>query len=139
MLRGGSILNELPDVPAENLLLSENPDDGGLVIEIEKIVVHPKFNPFTYEHDIALITLKKTIRPSRDLFPICLPAPPKTNNEFTDYSGEEVAITGWGCESEHCAFDESPRFLQETVMTAIPNDLAMCWYVLFIRNYIPDV
>ena len=33
-------------------------------------------------------------------------------------------ITGWGCQQERCKFEESPRYLQETVMTAIPNNLA---------------
>ena len=58
MLRGGSVLNELPEVPDTNLLPFDENLDGGQQFDVEKIVVHPKFNPFTYEHDIALITLK---------------------------------------------------------------------------------
>jgi len=98
------------------------------MMEVEKIVLHPQFNPFTFENDIAVITLKREIRPSQDLFPICLP-PPVRNDEMTDYSGVDVAITGWGCKQEHCKLEESPTVLQETVMTAIPNDLAMCWFM----------
>ena len=116
-------MNELPDTSPSNYV-----DDGGQIMQIEKIVLHPKFNPFTFENDIAVITLKDEIRPSQDLFPICLP-PPLKDEEISDYSGVDVAITGWGCKQEHCKFDESPSFLQETVMTAIPNDLAMCWFM----------
>ena len=51
-------MNELPEVPDTNLLPFDENLDGGQQFDVEKIVVHPKFNPFTYEHDIALITLK---------------------------------------------------------------------------------
>jgi len=131
VLRGGSVLNELPDISPTNFLgfsSDASEDAGGQLMEIEKIVLHPKFNPFTFENDIAVITLKYEIRPSQDLFPICLP-PPVQNGKVTDYSGVEMAITGWGCQQERCKFEESPRYLQETVMTAIPNNLAMCWFM----------
>ena len=55
VLRGGSVLNELPEVPDTNLLPFDENLDGGQQFDVEKIVVHPKFNPFTYEHDIALV------------------------------------------------------------------------------------
>ena len=55
MLRGGSVLNELPEVPDTNLLPFDENLDGGQQFDVEKIAVHPKFNPFTYEHDIALV------------------------------------------------------------------------------------
>ena len=90
MLRGGSVLNELPEVPeTTNLLNFDENLEGGQKFEVENIVVHPKFNPFTYEHDIALITLKNSIRPSKELFPVCLPEP-KMKNEITDYSGKDL-------------------------------------------------
>ena len=93
VLRGGSVLNELPEVPDTNLLSFDENLDGGQQFDVEKIVVHPKFNPFTYEHDIALITLKNRIRPSKELFPVCLPEP-KMNNEVTDYSGKDLLRYG---------------------------------------------
>ena len=96
VLRGGSILNELPDISPTNFLgfsSDASEDAGGQLMEIEKIVLHPKFNPFTFENDIAVITLKYEIRPSQDLFPICLP-PPVKSGKVTDYSGVEMAITG---------------------------------------------
>ena len=69
-------MNELPNQEEQqNFWLDEThaTDHGGIVIDIAKITVHPKFNPFTYEHDIDLITFKEKIRPSKDLFPVCLP------------------------------------------------------------------
>ena len=122
-------MNELPSQgeDPDEIFILEDSDHGGIIMEIEQVLVHPDFNPFTYEHDIALIKLKERIRPSRDLFPVCLPPPLRTGQDLTDYSGEEVAITGWGCRAEHCAAHESPRYLQEVVMDVIPNVLAMCW------------
>lgn len=32
---------------------------GGVVIEIASITIHPKYQPFTFENDIALIRLKE--------------------------------------------------------------------------------
>ena len=48
-------MNELPEVPDTNLLPFDENLDGGQQFDVENIVVHPKFNPFTYEHDIALV------------------------------------------------------------------------------------
>ena len=76
-LRGASIFNRLGFL-------------GGTVIEIETLIIHPDFNPFTYENDIAVITFKNEIIQSRDLFPICLP-PPLKNDEITDYKRIDVS------------------------------------------------
>ena len=46
VLQGGSVLNELPEVPDTNLLPFDKNLDGGQQFDVEKIVVHPKFNPF---------------------------------------------------------------------------------------------
>ena len=32
---------------------------GGVVMEIATITIHPKYQPFTFENDIALIRLKE--------------------------------------------------------------------------------
>ena len=47
MLRGGSMLNELPEVPDTNLLPFDENLDGGQQFDVEKIVARPKFKPFT--------------------------------------------------------------------------------------------
>ena len=114
-------MNELPDD-------DDDPQNwkNGMSLDIENVKVHPKFDPFTFEYDIAIITLKEHIWPSRDLFPICLPEP-VVDGKLSDYEGTEVAVTGWGCMEEQCKFDDQPKHLRETVMHIVPNDLAMCW------------
>lgn len=119
------MINELPTAEEQELWLHGQFDHGGIIIEISKIIVHPSYNPFTYENDIALIFLSDRIRPSRELFPVCLPPP--ASAQVTDYSGSDVSVTGWGCTSEQCGVGETPRILQEAVLEVISNDLAMCW------------
>ncbi len=130
ILRGGSVINKLPTV--EEMLEFDNEDDhGGVVIEIGKIEVHPSFNPFNFENDIAILTLVELIRPTRDLFPVCLPPALRKSNEVSKYEGTEAFVTGWGCEVENCTL--VPHTLRETTMDIIPNDLAMCWYLPYIH------
>ena len=110
----------------EEMLEFDNEDDhGGVVMEISRIDVHPLFNPFSFENDIAVLTLTEQIRPSRDLFPVCLPPPASPKNSVNNHEGLDAIVTGWGCEVENCTL--VPLKLHETTMEVIPNDLAMCW------------
>ena len=34
---------------------------GGVPIEIDKITIHPKYHPFTFENDIAVIKFQEVI------------------------------------------------------------------------------
>uniref|UniRef100_A0AAG5DAE0 Peptidase S1 domain-containing protein n=1 Tax=Anopheles atroparvus TaxID=41427 RepID=A0AAG5DAE0_ANOAO len=42
------------------------------VVKIDKIVVHPDYNPETFQPDIALVWLAKSIVPTAEKYPICL-------------------------------------------------------------------
>ena len=42
--------------------------------KIAKKIVHPKYNFFTYENDLALLKLDKRIDFQDNIIPICLPA-----------------------------------------------------------------
>jgi hypothetical protein len=83
-------------------------------------------NPFCKVFFFAKMKLVPNVRDKNNAKQIWLLRVPSISKDVLD-SGQDVAITGWGCRKEHCDFKESPRFLQEIVMTAIPNDLAMCW------------
>ncbi|XP_061482651.1 coagulation factor X-like [Rhineura floridana] len=45
----------------------------GVILTVDKIYVHQKFIPETYDYDIALIQLKTPIQFSRNVIPACLP------------------------------------------------------------------
>ena len=41
--------------------------------KIQQKIVHPKYNFFTYEYDIALLKLEKRVDFHENIIPICLP------------------------------------------------------------------
>ena len=41
--------------------------------KIQRKIVHPKYNFFTYEYDIALLKLEKRVDFHENIIPICLP------------------------------------------------------------------
>jgi len=121
VLRGGSNLNILGHLSSVHR-------------EVDEVRVHPKFNPFTFEHDIALLRFRTPVRFTRNLYPVCLPPPPAIlqpsgDPVVTDYTDDVVSVHGWGCLREGCQLGVNvPVYLHETSLTVIPNDLAMCWF-----------
>lgn len=71
---------------------------------VAKKVVHPKYNFFTYEYDLALVRLESSLAFAPHISPICLPA---TDDLLI---GENATVTGWGRLSEGGTL---PSVLQE--------------------------
>lgn len=71
---------------------------------ITKKVVHPKYNFFTFEYDLALVRLETPLAFAAHISPICLPA----SDELL--IGENATVTGWGRLSEGGTL---PSILQE--------------------------
>lgn len=67
-------------------------------------VVHPKYNFFTYEYDLALVRLDSPLSFAPHIAPICLPA----SDDLL--IGENATVTGWGRLSEGGTL---PSILQE--------------------------
>lgn len=57
---------------------------------ILKKIVHPKYNFYTYEYDLALVRLEAPLEFAPHISPICLPA---TQDLLV---GENATLTGWG-------------------------------------------
>ncbi len=57
---------------------------------ISKKIVHPKYNFYTYEYDLALVRLEQPLEFAPHISPICLPA---TEDLLV---GENATLTGWG-------------------------------------------
>lgn len=81
---------------------------------VAKKVVHPKYNFFTYEYDLALVRLESSLTFAPHISPICLPA---TDDLLI---GENATVTGWGRLSEGGTL---PSVLQEV---KLPENVLQC-------------
>ncbi|RXG61553.1 Serine proteinase stubble, partial [Armadillidium vulgare] len=97
----------------------------------KKKVVHPNYNFFTYEYDLALVEMESEIQFQPHIQPICLPG----NQDLL--IGEIAKVTGWGRLSEHGTL---PSILQQTSVPIMSN--AKC-QELFLKGgrkeHIPDI
>lgn len=71
---------------------------------VARKAVHPKYNYYTYEYDLALVKLESPVQFAPHISPICLPA---TDDLLV---GENATVTGWGRLSEGGVL---PSILQE--------------------------
>lgn len=71
---------------------------------VARKAVHPKYNFFTYEYDLALVKLENTLQFAPHISPICLPG----SDDLL--VGENATVTGWGRLSEGGVL---PSILQE--------------------------
>jgi hypothetical protein len=55
-----------------------------------KIIVHENFNENTFENDIALVMLNKSVEFEDTIQPICLP------KQMEDFSGQTGYVSGFG-------------------------------------------
>uniref|UniRef100_A0A3Q2QZD8 Serine protease 56 n=1 Tax=Fundulus heteroclitus TaxID=8078 RepID=A0A3Q2QZD8_FUNHE len=69
-------------------LIMTYPDEQ--VLKVNRIIAHPKFNPKTFNNDIALVELTSPVVLSEHVTPVCLPSgvdPP---------TGSPCLVAGWG-------------------------------------------
>uniref|UniRef100_A0A8C8SB94 Peptidase S1 domain-containing protein n=1 Tax=Pelusios castaneus TaxID=367368 RepID=A0A8C8SB94_9SAUR len=82
------------------------------------IIVHSNYSPNTFASDIALVLLKKPLRYTTYILPVCLP-------DWSDFiaSGTQCWVTGWGTilKNENLP---PPRTLQEVQVSLM--DAQMC-------------
>ncbi|XP_034948477.1 serine proteinase stubble isoform X2 [Chelonus insularis] len=98
---------------------------------IAKKVVHPKYNFFTYEYDLALVKLETSLVFAPHISPICLPA---TDDLLV---GENATVTGWGRLSEGGTL---PSVLQEVSVPIVSNDRCKSMFLRAGRHeFIPEI
>lgn len=66
-------------------------NNGAATRPIRRIVLHPQYDQFTSDYDIALLELSAPVFFSDLVQPVCIPAPSHT---FT--AGTSCFVTGWG-------------------------------------------
>ncbi|XP_045483044.1 serine proteinase stubble isoform X2 [Harmonia axyridis] len=98
---------------------------------VTKKVVHPKYNIFTYEYDLALVQLDAPLEFLPHIAPICLPA----SDDLL--IGENATVTGWGRLSEGGTL---PSVLQEVQVPIVSNDRCKSMFLRAGRHeFIPDI
>ncbi|XP_054715310.1 serine proteinase stubble-like [Uloborus diversus] len=80
--------------------------------EVFVIIVHPAFQPETYENDLALLRFRQAVKFQDNIAPVCLPV------SLGDVTGREGVVTGWGKLSER---GKSPGVLHEVHMPILTN------------------
>jgi hypothetical protein len=71
-------------------LLRKPPNPVIMTRNVSKIIVHEKFNEKTFENDIALVMLNKSVEFEDNIQPICLP------KQMEDFSGQTGYVSGFG-------------------------------------------
>ncbi|XP_018055483.1 PREDICTED: transmembrane protease serine 9-like [Atta colombica] len=71
-----------------------NTDGTSVMRAVSAVVRHRNFDMNSYNHDVALLKLRKSVKFSKKIRPICLPQP------GTDPAGKEGTVVGWGRTSE---------------------------------------
>ncbi|XP_075677672.1 serine proteinase stubble isoform X3 [Dermatophagoides pteronyssinus] len=98
---------------------------------VKQKIVHPKYNFFTYENDLALVQLEQPIDFLPHISPICLPP------DNIELLGRNATVTGWGRLSEGGVL---PTVLQEVRVPIISNDRCKNMFLSAGRHeYIPDI
>ncbi|XP_078012867.1 serine protease 56 [Phascolarctos cinereus] len=83
-----SLQNELLWTVTLNSPPGERQEEG---IPVNRILPHPKFDPQTFQNDVALVELWVPVPPSERAWPICLPEEPREPP-----AGTLCSIAGWG-------------------------------------------
>ncbi|KAG5891848.1 hypothetical protein JTB14_032898 [Gonioctena quinquepunctata] len=145
---GGAILNEnwiataghcVDDLLTSQIRIRVGEYDFSSVQEIlpytergvAKKIVHPKYNYFTYEYDLALVRVDKPFEYQPHISPICLPA----SDDLL--IGENATVTGWGRLSEGGTL---PSVLQEVQVPIVSNDRCKSMFLRAGRHEsIPEI
>ncbi|KAK7163579.1 hypothetical protein R3I93_007587 [Phoxinus phoxinus] len=69
-------------------LTKSDPDEQ--IMKVNRIITHPKFNPKTFNNDIALVELSSPVILSERVTPVCLPS------DLDPPAGTPCLVAGWG-------------------------------------------
>lgn len=68
---------------------SDDTESSQQTIGIEKFVIHPQYDPNTYNNDVALLELSEDVRYTPQVSPVCFPTGDIPANTM-------CVTTGWG-------------------------------------------
>merc|ERR1712117_278502 len=106
--------------------LCDGVNEGGKVVKVKKITLHPDYNSRTVDNDIALLELAEDLTFTDKIKPACLPS-----SEAKDYSGSASTISGWGGTIGYGRNEQQPQqpkqcTLKQTIVKLISSSDPMC-------------
>merc|ERR1740131_614375 len=101
-------------------------NEGGKLIKVKKITLHPDYNSRTIDNDIAVLELAEDLTFTKKIKPACLPS-----SETKDYSGSASTVSGWGGTIGYGPNDQQPQqprqcTLKETIVKLLKGSDPMC-------------
>ncbi|XP_077407647.1 transmembrane protease serine 9-like [Vanacampus margaritifer] len=87
---------------------------------IDAIILHPFFDSFTFQNDIALLRLSSVVEFNAYVRPVCLAA-----NSSVFNNGTDSWVTGWGSIQEGVPLP-SPKTLQQVEVPVVGNSQCNC-------------
>uniref|UniRef100_A0A182IZW1 Uncharacterized protein n=1 Tax=Anopheles atroparvus TaxID=41427 RepID=A0A182IZW1_ANOAO len=115
------------DPPTEVNIAEGNPNEAKSrpkAVKIAEVIVHPKFNPETLEHDIAVVRLERNIVPTAQKYPICL-WKNETHTPFLLHRMVKTGLESAFVESYPKYNSDCKKYLDERRMRA-PDSFAFC-------------
>ncbi|XP_060807573.1 trypsin CFT-1 [Amyelois transitella] len=89
---------------------------GGSVVRLSMYIVHPSYNPFTYDNDIAVIVLRSRLRASTSLNIVGVPM-----QGYAVPDNSTVVHVGWG--RTHPAIQAPSEILRHVAVYVVNNSL----------------
>merc|ERR1719474_2367896 len=101
-------------------------NEGGKLIKVKKMTLHPDYNSRTIDNDIAVLELAEELTFTKKIKPACLPS-----SETKDYSGIASTVPGWGGTIGWGPNDQQPQqprqcTLKETIVKLLKGSDPMC-------------
>merc|ERR1712223_1054438 len=101
-------------------------NEGGKLIKVKKMTLHPDYNSRTIDNDIAVLELAEDLTFTKKIKPACLPS-----SETRDYSGSASTVSGWGGTIGWRPNDQQPQqprqcTLKETIVKLLKGSDPMC-------------
>nr|XP_040569289.1 serine proteinase stubble-like isoform X1 [Lepeophtheirus salmonis] len=110
---------------------SSSEPEGHVELKVIQKIVHPEYNYFTFENDLALIKMERRVEFQENILPICLPG----NNDLL--IGETGIVAGWGRLSNG---GQLPNVLQYVAVPIVSNDRCEGMFLKAGRNEaIPNI
>lgn len=82
------------DVNSETDCQNQMCSDAVVDVPIKEVILHDKYqaDEVGHAHDIALLLLDYSVKPTKWIRPICLPI----ENQMENYDNIEMTVAGWG-------------------------------------------